>query len=160
VLPEDPRFIADVHMKTLVRKLRMLGFDTLYDPNWLDEDLARVSKTEARILLSRDRQLLMRNAVTRGIYVRNTDPDEQILEVITRFDLLGRCSPLSRCIPCNGRIERLESNSTPVKANENSRFHPDVDTFYRCKECGKIYWEGSHVARMREAIERIRLDLQ
>jgi uncharacterized protein with PIN domain len=183
-----PRFIADVHLKTLVRRLRMLGFDTLYNTGWSDEILARRSEEDNRILLSRDRQLLMRNSVTRGMYIRNTDPKEQIVEVAKRFDLLDVCSPLSRCIPCNGKLTRItgdgETAGPPSSATTRTAAHAVMRAitsavahaaaraaahaaipkrvregnreFYRCPDCRKFYWKGSHVDRMLEILDEIR----
>jgi len=65
-----PRFVADAHLGRLARYLRLLGFDTLYGNDPGDAELARLSASEHRILLTRDRALLMRGEVTHGCYVR------------------------------------------------------------------------------------------
>lgn len=55
----EPRFVADGHLGRLVSHLRILGMDCLY-PNDYDESLTNVLEAEGRILLTRDRRLLMR----------------------------------------------------------------------------------------------------
>ncbi len=152
---EIPRYVADVHLKTLVRTLRMLGFDTLYNPKWEDNELAMISEREDRVLLSRDTQLLMRNNVTRGMYIRSTDPGKQVLEVIRRFHLSDRFDPLKRCISCNGEIRTI-TNEEAQLATIPSEIRERMDTFYRCGSCGKYYWNGTHVKRMLKRIENIR----
>ena len=111
VSPPEPqnvtRFIVDVHLGTLARRLRMLGFDTLYDTSLDDRGLAEYSEEEDRALLSRDTQLLMRNRIACGLYVRSIHPTEQVVEVIKRFTLLERIDPFSRCISCNGCGEMM-----------------------------------------------------
>ena len=150
-----PRFIADVHIKTLARRLRMLGFDTLYSRTLADHKLAEYSKNEDRVLLSRDTQLLMRNAVTRGLYIRSTHPPEQVLEVIKRFNLLEKITPLSRCILCNGEIASIQKGEIPVNAIPPA-VRERTDAFCRCNGCGKYYWKGSHVDRMLKILSEIR----
>src|SRR4030042_365879 len=73
----EPRFVLDVHLNKLARRLRLLGFDVDYAPARDDNALADVAERENRILLSRDRQLMMRKKGSRGLYVRNTDPEPQ-----------------------------------------------------------------------------------
>jgi uncharacterized protein len=84
-IPELISFVLDVHLGKLATSLRLLGFDTLYCNDYVDEELARISSSENRILLTRDRGLLMRSIVTYGYYVRETDPQQQIVEVMRRF---------------------------------------------------------------------------
>lgn len=150
----DTRFIADVHLKTLVRRLRMLGFDTLHDPAWDDKELADISAREERILLTRDRRLLMRSIVTRGLYIRNTDPERQIREVVDRLDLRGTVRPFSRCIVCNGGISPVPRGSMEKRLVKDvpEGVRAWCDEYYRCRRCEKVYWKGSHYRRMLERI--------
>src|SRR4026208_1872364 len=98
--PGMPRFVLDNHLGRLSAYLRMLGFDCLYHNDYQDEELAETAQREERILLSRDRRLLMRKAVTRGYCLRSLDSLEQLSEVIRRFDLASRISPFHRCLRC------------------------------------------------------------
>ncbi len=82
-----PGFICDVHLWKLARRLRLLGFDTFYDPQWDDAGLADISQKQGLILLTRDRGLLIRKKVTRGVYIHNTDPEKQVKELLKRLDL-------------------------------------------------------------------------
>ena len=161
-----PRFIADVHLKTLNRRLRMLGFDTVYDPSLDDPRLAERAAEENRILLSRDRGLLMRSNVQRGLYVRNTIPDCQIREVVERLDLYRLVKPFSRCISCNGTIlKNFHPECSDIEENRNAssistagvperiqKLHRDFST---CSSCGKVYWKGSHYYRMMSLVDDI-----
>ena len=148
-----PRFVIDIHLGKLATSLRMLGFDTLYRNDYGDEELAYISSTEERILLTRDRGLLMRSIVTYAYYVRATDPQLQIVEVLQRFNLSKLITPFQRCIRCNGLLQEVPKESIidqlPAKISQ------DVDKFHRCLECGQIYWKGSHVERMQRFIEGI-----
>ena len=70
----EPRFVLDVHLGTLARYLRLLGFDTAYDNHSGDDDLLARAAAEARTLLTRDRGILRRRAITDARLVRGTDP--------------------------------------------------------------------------------------
>jgi hypothetical protein len=96
----EPRFVVDVNLGRLARLLRVLGFDVWWSSDADDATLAHISLDEQRILLTRDRGLLKRRAITHGLFVHSQDPEEQTLEVIRRLDLRQRLSPLSRCLHC------------------------------------------------------------
>ena len=151
-----PRFIADVHLKTLARKLRMLGFDTVYDPALDDPELADRSTAGERILLTRDIGLLKRGAVIRGLFVRAADPEEQLVELVERLDLLGKSAPFSRCIACNGELETLSAEELPPDPAVPPDIRAAGSPLSRCRRCGRSYWRGSHYDRMREEIDRLR----
>lgn len=154
----DTKFILDVHLRKLARRMRLLGFDTDYDEHHDDALLAEISDREKRILLTCDRRLLMRKIVTRGIIIRSRDPEEQIIEVIERLQLRNLISPFTRCIECNGLIAGVISPFPEFESLKN-RIPSGVlewcTEFYHCPSCGRIYWRGSHYDRLKERVERI-----
>ncbi len=154
----DPRFVLDVHLRKLARRLRLMGFDVDYHPDRDDDALAEIADREGRILLSRDRQLMMRKIISRGLYVRNTDPAKQVTEVLERLDLWALCRPFTRCIECNGMIEALDPPG-PDSAGIMDLIPPGVRSwcteYYRCRGCGRIYWKGSHYEKLRNKVEMI-----
>ncbi len=149
----NPRFVLDAHLGRLAVYLRMLGFDTLYRNDYDDEELARVSSQENRILLTRDHGLLKRSLVTRGYYVRVQDPRRQAIEVVERFDLRRAFKPFSRCLRCNGLLEPAQEDAVAGQLLPGTQkyFHE----FFRCRSCSQVYWKGSHYARMVKLIELI-----
>ncbi len=150
----EARFVLDAHLGRLAVYLRLLGFDTLYRNDYGDEELARISHEEARILLTRDRGLLKRGAVTHGYAVRQTAYREQVAEVLRRFDLYAAVRPFTRCLACNGLLEPVEKEAVLEQLPENTREY--FQEFWRCASCGKVYWKGSHYEHMREFVEGIR----
>lgn len=148
-----PRFIADVHLGRLAAYLRMLGFDTLYRNDAPDEELARAASEQERILLTRDRGLLMRGAVTRGYCVRQTLPRSQLAEVLERFELARLAAPFTRCLACNARLERAakEFVADRVPAGICQRH----EEFLECPTCRRVYWKGTHYERMSRLVERM-----
>ena len=149
----DPRFMLDGHLGRLARYLRMLGFDARWRAAATDDELATVSACEHRILLTRDRGLLKRRAVTHGYCVRSADPRLQVGEVVRRLDLLRAVAPFRRCIPCNGLLSpvRVEEVADRVPARVRERHA----AFWRCDSCGRVYWAGTHHARMERLIPEL-----
>lgn len=147
------RFVLDTHLGRLAAYLRMLGFDALYRNDYSDGTLARISADEPCILLTRDRRLLMHKCITRGYFVRAQQPHTQLLEVLARFDLFRSQRPFARCMHCNGLIEPVAKEHVAEHLLPRTRIY--YDAFWRCADCGKIYWKGSHYLRMQQMIERL-----
>ena len=104
------RFVLDIHLGALTRRIRLVGFDAK-DSIVDDGELALCSSREERILLTRDLGLLKRGIVTRGLAIRASDPDEQLFELLDRLNLYDQVAPFSRCIACNGLLERVVQTS-------------------------------------------------
>jgi len=149
----EPRFVLDVHLGQLAVYLRMLGFDTLYRNDYRDEELARISNEEARILLTRDRGLLKRSIVTHGYCLRTTQPRQQLIDVIRRFDLRRAIAPFRRCLHCNAVLEPVDKAAIEDRLPPKTRHY--YDEFWRCPQCDRIYWQGSHFERMQQFIAEV-----
>jgi len=148
------RFILDVHLGRLASYLRMLGFDTLYRNDYDDLTLANISANQHRMLLTCDRQLLMRKQITHGYFIRTRQPKQQLLEVLSRFDLYDQLKPFSRCMHCNGKTRAVDKQV--VKDQLQARTRKYYSSFFQCEECKKIYWEGSHYLKMQAMIDSIK----
>jgi uncharacterized protein with PIN domain len=151
--PVEPRFVLDNHLGRLTAYLRMLGFDCLYRNDYDDEELAETSQSEGRILLSRDRRLLMRKSVTYGYCLRALDSLEQLTEVIQRFDLTSRITPFHRCLRCNHPLEPVTKELVIDRLEPLTKLY--FDEFQICPACQQIYWKGSHYDKMQKLIEEI-----
>lgn len=147
------RFVADAHLGGLAHLLRMLGFDTLYDNAYADDEIERLVAEEHRTALTRDRELLKRRGVTHGMYVRGLHPVAQLREVCERLDLARSARPFTRCLRCNGTLAAID------KADALPRLPPRVaatfERFSACEGCGQVYWEGSHWRRMQALVEEV-----
>lgn len=152
----NPRFVLDVHLGKLSAYLRMLGFDTLYRNDYDDPELARISIDEHRILLSCDRQLLMRKHITHGYFVRSRQAQLQLVEIMSRFDLYNNQHPFTRCMQCNGKIQRVKKRSIESRLLPQTRQY--YDEFFQCDNCDKIYWKGSHYQKMKMMVEKMAID--
>lgn len=144
-LPDAPRFLLDIHLGTLARRLRLLGIDAAYEnPDIGDAALATRSAAEQRILLSRDRGLLRRREIFAGAYIYSHRPADQLDDVLSRF--APRLQPWTRCTACNGLLRVVEREAVRhMLPGGTEHCH---DTFAQCTDCGQAYWKGAHHARL------------
>lgn len=152
-LTEAPRFVLDGHLGRLAATLRMLGFDVWWQPDADDALLAKVSRDEGRVLLTRDVGLLKRSIVTDGAFMRATLPHLQAHEVVARFDLRRHARPFTRCMRCNGRLESVPAEE--VRTRVPPRVAERQAQFSRCVDCGRIYWAGTHHQRMQRVVDEL-----
>lgn len=148
-----PRFAADAMLGRLARWLRVLGYDTWYHSAVADADLVRLAGEEGRVLLTRDRHLLRELRPARALEVRLDDPLHQLREVVRELALAPPGELFTRCMLCNAPLQELgRAEALPL-------LPPNLQTMdgpvRRCPACGRLYWDGSHVRRMRAALERV-----
>jgi uncharacterized protein with PIN domain len=139
-------FIADGHLGKLVRDLRLLGIDVAYQNDADDHYLLQVMRHEKRALLTRDRPLLMHRVIEDGFFPRSQNPFEQTVETIRRFELVPGLAPFTRCLRCNGILNRTEKEVVIDQLEPLTRLY--YDAFTRCPSCGQTYWRGSHIAKL------------
>jgi len=145
-------FVCDTQLGRLARLLRMMGFDTLNRNDYDDPEIVRISLKDKRIILTRDIGILKQKVVTHGYWIRSTSPDEQLEEVLRRCDLFGQIRPFRRCLVCNGIVERVDKETILHRLEPRTKRY--YDEFYRCPDCGRIYWKGSHYQRMLAKMEK------
>ncbi|HIJ72904.1 MAG TPA: Mut7-C ubiquitin/RNAse domain-containing protein [Candidatus Hydrogenedentes bacterium] len=153
----DPRFVCDVHLGKLARRLRLLGFDVLLAEELDDGELVDLAEMAKRILLTRDRGLLMRKRLTRGILIRHTEAAEQAEEILDRLDLRKTCAPFTRCTACNGLLQTVnkgEDGFAEIRDKIPEKVLGWRQEYSVCTSCGKVYWKGSHYEKLAEMVER------
>ena len=147
----EPRFVCDVHLAKVARYLRLLGFDAVWRRDMSDDAIVGFCRM-GRIALTCDRKLWER--CREGIVLlRSTVPEEQLADVVVRFDLGRFAHPFSRSLCCN----------RPMAACDKRRCFRRIPKatyrwrqgFWRCTKCGKIYWQGTHAKRMRRKIVQL-----
>lgn len=153
--PGEARFLLDIHLGKLAVYLRILGFDSLYQNDYQDDALADLADKLERILLSKDRRLLMRNQVHYGYCVRSQEPASQALEIVQRYRLRQKIRPLKRCLVCNTPLEPVEKERILDRLEPLTRQY--YHEFHICPNCHKVYWKGSHYDRMRQFISWIQI---
>jgi uncharacterized protein with PIN domain len=152
LLPLPPRFAADVMLGKTAKWLRMLGFDTFYDNKAGDDSLKQLCLQENRVLLTRD-TLLQQSMPPKSSYlVMQNLPRQQLAEISHIFGL-AKFQLQPRCSVCNGELLAIE------KTQIGEKVPPYVFTtqsnFSQCLQCQRIYWPGTHLAKIVKFIETI-----
>ncbi|MFE2429200.1 Mut7-C RNAse domain-containing protein [Streptomyces sp. NPDC059373] len=142
------RFVLDVHLGSLARRLRLVGVDTAYRNDLDDDQLIEQATAEHRVLLTKDRGLLSRRALPAGAYVRGDRADEQLRDVLDRF--APPLAPWTRCTACNGTLAPVGKSEVEHLLRPGTR--RTQDAFVRCRACGHVYWPGAHHGRLEEIV--------
>ncbi len=153
LLVSEPRFLADAMLGRLARWLRILGFDTAYRDDWPDEEIARRACEEERVVLTRDRRLPEQWRVPRVLVLASGHAGEQLRELARAFPGLAAGPAFTRCSRCNAVLEPVARDA--VADEVPPRVLREHASFVRCPACARVYWEGSHVQRMRRAFAAI-----
>jgi uncharacterized protein with PIN domain len=143
------RFILDVHLGTLARRLRLVGVDAAYANDADDDALVEQANAGRRVLLTKDRGLLRRRKLWMGAYVRGARPDEQFRDVLGRFT--PPLEPWTRCPACNGRLAPVTRAAAGPLLRPGTR--RTYQAFSRCQGCGQVYWHGAHSKRLEELVD-------
>jgi uncharacterized protein with PIN domain len=150
--PAPPKFLLDVHLGTLARRLRLVGVDAAYGNDLDDDTLIEMANEQRRILLTQDRGILRRHRLWFGAFVRGGRPEEQFDDLLDRFAPPLR--PWTRCTACNGLLAPV------AKAEIEHRLEPGTrrchDEFARCQSCDRLYWQGAHHERLQAIVDDAR----
>jgi len=140
------KFIADVMLGSLAKRMRLLGIDVLYDRTLEDNEIIRFSLEQDRVILTRDRALSDRPLASSHLLIKSDLLKEQVEQVLSAFPRKMPLNPLSRCSECNELLDRITREEArdlvPQYVYENQ------DLFLRCPRCKRTYWHGTHVMRM------------
>ncbi len=147
------RFLLDVHLGTLARLLRLLGFDVYYRNDLEDAEIAHLAEETGRIVLSRDRELLKRKKIQHSLLIASTDPFQQLVQVLSAFELFDTMKPFSRCSACGEYLEQVTEEQVYDQLPQAVRNKYTI--FYRCPACGKLFWKGDHLRTIQPLLEKI-----
>jgi uncharacterized protein with PIN domain len=141
------KFIADVMLGKLAKRMRLLGFDVLYDRALDDNEIIQLSLEHNRVILTRDKELAGRPLAANHVFIRHDAVEDQVRQVINAFMIQSVPGPLTRCSVCNDTL--LPVTKEDLKDIVPEYVYVNYSVFLRCVSCGRVYWEGSHVRNMR-----------
>jgi hypothetical protein len=151
--PGPPRFLADTMMGGLARWLRILGFDAVHDAALNDDALVRRALAEGRSILTRDRRLGQEWRIDAVVCFTSDAPLKQLAELARAVDLDRDARPFTRCSVCNAEL--VEARAEDVRERVPENVLRTSTSFVQCPSCLRVYWEGSHTARMRRMLARV-----
>lgn len=157
------RFVLDVHLGALARRLRVLGLDVAYDNDTGDAELVERALAEDRVLLTQDHALLRRRALApapapdggaplaRAAHVRGNAVPDQLDDVLDRF--APPLAPYTRCVACGGELVPVAVDDVAHLLQPGTR--RTYRDFVRCTACGRPYWHGAHGRRLDAFVEQV-----
>jgi len=154
----DPKFITDASLAGLARWLRLLGFDTIVHGHEAGRPMMRLAEQEQRIVLTRRRDMLERQFAGELFLVPQVSTGRQLSFVIRQYSLKINPEKMYRiCLLCNQKLHPIGRedvrNLVPPFVFEN------CDQYNQCDQCGKIYWQGTHVRNALQFLEKNNITL-
>jgi uncharacterized protein with PIN domain len=139
------KFIADVMLGRLAKRMRLLGFDVLYDRALDDNELLHRSLENDRVLLTRDALLAARPLASNHLIIVSDFVQEQLGQVLSAFPREA-LHPLTRCSECNAHLDPIGKQDARDLVPRH--VYDTMESFLHCPRCGRIYWNGTHVQKM------------
>ena len=150
------KFLVDRMLGKLAKELRMLGYDTVYYRGEDAYQLIQRARQENRVILTRNTKLIPKRSEDRIFRVTEDDPFLQLKELIQRGQItLDEEKLFSRCLICNALLDQISTEEAEGKVPDFI-LHQQKD-FFRCPQCQRIYWQGSHQEHMQKRMEELRI---
>jgi len=149
---DPPRFLLDVHLGVLARRLRLLGIDAAWSNDATDDELIAHAAAARRVILTRDHGLLLRRAAHDGAYVRGNRPADQLADVLDRF--APPLAPWTRCPACNTLLELVAKSAVLGRIQPGTQ--RNYDTFAHCPGCERVFWQGAHYDHLQRIVSQAR----
>lgn len=139
------KFIADVMLGRLAKRMRLLGLDVLYDRTLEENEIIRFSLEQDRVILTRDDSLADRPLAAQHLFISGDSARAQIEQVLAAYPS-ETINPLTRCSQCNALLLRIAKQEARDRVPEY--VYARTADFLQCPQCGRTYWKGTHVRRM------------
>lgn len=137
-------------MGKLVKRLRMMGYDTLFFNGSDDSNMVAQALAEGRVLLTRDTEIMKRRVITSGrlkaVLINSEEPERQIQQLVDTLNLERQSKPFTRCLECNQPL--VSRSREEVKDRVPPYVYKTQSQYMECPACHRIYWRGTHWERM------------
>jgi uncharacterized protein with PIN domain len=150
------KFLCDQMLGNLSNWLRFFGFDTIYIKDEVsDDELLKIAENENRIIISRDKELIIRadKRNLKNIKIKSIDLDEQLKNVLNEAKI-NKNIILSRCSLCNNNLTKIKKKD--FKDDIPNKIYDLFEEFLYCSFCNKIYWKGSHYDKILKKINKLK----
>jgi uncharacterized protein len=148
------KFLVDHMLGKLAKYLRMLGIDTVYFTQTDVSSLIEKAYQEKRIILSRNTKLKHIHGLSNFVFINDDQPNKQLTEVLKYFTIhISHDQLFTRCLTCNQKL--IVGNHADVKGKVPPYILGTHKAFSLCPQCKKVYWEGTHLKKMKEIIGKV-----
>ena len=148
-----PRFLADRMVGTLAKWLRIIGYDTVYMSEVSPASVKREARRRGRILLTRRTCFLNQRDMPPFVFIRADRFRDQLKQVCTDLRLTVSSSLLRRCSVCNRELETIDRER--VQSRVPAYVWRTQSTFFRCRQCQRVYWNATHRERILEELRHL-----
>ena len=146
------RFLADNMLGKLAKWLRFMGYDVLYPNDMEDKELVQLSRSDDRLLLTRDKELAKIKNLN-VIYITSELLDEQLKQLINELNLKVTENAFIRCPECNKMLEKV--NKDEIINNVPEGVYKTQDNFWFCNQCNQYFWKGSHYTKIKQKLSEL-----
>ncbi|HUG53350.1 MAG TPA: Mut7-C RNAse domain-containing protein [Vicinamibacteria bacterium] len=151
--PAAPRFTCDGGLGGLARWLRAAGYEAESRPGTSGDSLVPLVRGTGYVLLTCDRRVFLRREVREGRLPAVLVPSsltrmEQLAHIMGTLGLTLR-EP--RCMACGGPLEAADKDA--VRERIPPRTARWLDEYFVCRQCGRLFWRGTHWRRIREGLD-------
>jgi len=150
------KFAVDCMLGKLAKWLKILGFDTLFFPRIEDDALLSLANQENRVMLLRDNELIARARPNGSLFITSEDWQDQLRQVLDKYDIRSKAQPFSRCIECNIHLKKL--SRAEAKNLVTPFIWENAKDFALCPKCARIFWKGTHSDDMMQKIRQFLAD--
>ena len=155
-------FLVDSMIGNVAKKLRLFGYDTIYKSDFDDLKLLEQAKKQQRIIISRDHDLIARakKQEINSIYITEIEEIDQFLEIFKSISLEVDeiTGDIARCTKCNSTTSQIDKSKVIEKVPKKVlEFN---EKFWQCDNCNQIYWEGTHIIKIQEFLEKLKAKLK
>jgi uncharacterized protein len=146
------KLVADAMLGRLALWLRILGQDTVFSASMRAPDFLN--------WVGRGRRGLTRRTALRGrpdvVFIRSDHPREQLVQAAAELGLGPPWKDLfSRCLRCNRELEPVDR--AEVLGRVPDHVYQTQEFYKQCPACDRVFWPGTHVARMAGFLEGLGL---
>lgn len=150
----QPRFLVDENCAQVAKWLRFYGLDAKLVLGLSDKEIADLALQETRILITRDQELWHMHPGP-AICLYSDELSEQLRTIFQNTSLPQESLWFSRCVLCNVSLELLSTQEVETEPHIPPKVKESHKEFWRCPNCKRLYWEGSHFDRTHDYLKAI-----
>jgi len=144
------RFVVDRHLGHLARWLRTLGYDAFFQVDASDELLRSELRNDDTVFVGTGCPAAEAPGAPRAVRVPKDDEAAQLRIVCSELPELPTALMFTRCVICN--VPVVPINKDAVRGKVPDAVYAANEHYTNCPSCGRIYWEGTHTAKLRRRL--------
>ncbi len=150
------RLLFDEMLKKLASWSRIFGIHSEHYIDKSDDELLSYAKEKGLIFVTRDVPLAQRcrKRGIRCVLIKSNDVQEQIGQLIEETGAEISFPEKTRCAACNGELDVVAKET--VEGDVPEKVYSNQERFWRCRDCGQVFWEGGHWKNIMKVYEALK----